>query len=162
MFAVHLAARLTRPLLPVHDVATAYGEDTPAFLRDRRPGGPQLAPLTRAAYFDVRPVLVASDNVPGVYAVALETARAMGWEVELEEAPSAFQAVVTTRLMRFRDDIVVRVKPDEAGGATRVDARSRSRMGQGDLGANGARLARYLARLRRDLAARQLVVSSRL
>jgi uncharacterized protein (DUF1499 family) len=63
--------------------------------------------------------------------------------------------------MGFRDDVVVRVAPDEAGGATRIDARSRSRTGLGDLGANGARLAAYLARVRRELAARELAVSSR-
>ena len=39
MFLLRLAAHVTRPLLPVHDVATAYDAHMPQFIDDRRPGG---------------------------------------------------------------------------------------------------------------------------
>ena len=45
----------------------------------------------------------------------------------------------------FKDDIVVRVRPEGAG--SRVDVRSMSRVGLSDLGANAARVRAFLARL---------------
>ena len=45
------------------------------------------------------------------------------------------------RIFRFRDDFVVRVRPD--GEATRVDMRSKSRVGKGDLGANAKRIEQF-------------------
>jgi hypothetical protein len=229
MFALRLVARAARPLLPIHDVSTAYdGPHLPQFIDDRRPGGwvgggaclrltlqpvpslplplpcsttqphpplsPQLVGAVKLLYFDVRPLVVESPDTVAVYAAALEAARAMGWEVAAEEAPTRFQAVATTRcgvggdasslplalstiragslrrnpnngntprLVGFKDDIAVRVSLDEAGARCRVDARSRSRVGQGDVGANGRRLAAYLGRLEAALAGRGLAVAAR-
>ena len=44
------------------------------------------------------------------------------------------------------DDVVVRVRPGAQGGSI-VDVRSRSRVGQSDLGANAARIRRLSAAL---------------
>ena len=44
-----------------------------------------------------------------------------------------------TRLFRFVDDVVIRVRPRGAGSV--VDLRSNSRVGGGDLGANAERIA---------------------
>ncbi|KAI8472714.1 MAG: hypothetical protein J3K34DRAFT_519582 [Monoraphidium minutum] len=150
-------ACVARALLPVHDVATAYEPGSlPEFIDDRRPGGPQLVGAVRRLYGNVRPVVVESGDTAAVYAAALEAARAQGWRITAEEAPSRLQALAETRLLRFKDDIAVTVRPDAAGGRTRVDARSRSRVGQGDMGANGARLAAYTGALRAALAAKGL------
>ena len=46
----------------------------------------------------------------------------------------------------FRDDVVIRVRP-EPGGGSRVDVRSVSRVGKGDVGTNAKRLRAFLARL---------------
>lgn len=64
--------------------------------------------------------------------------------------------------MKFKDDIVVTVTLGEGGGGARVDARSRSRLGQGDMGANGARLVAYFNRLAAALAAAGLGPVSKL
>ena len=43
----------------------------------------------------------------------------------------------------FRDDLVVRISADEGKG-TRVDVRSKSRVGMSDLGQNAKRIARFI------------------
>lgn len=82
-----------------------------------------------------------------VFTVALEIARSTPrWEVTTVDADDRrFEGVAVTRLFRFRDDFVVRVRP-EPGGAV-VDMRSRSRDGRGDLGANAARIRGFLDEL---------------
>ena len=47
----------------------------------------------------------------------------------------------------FVDDVVIRVEADGAG--SRIDMRSLSRQGVGDLGVNARRVRAYLAALRR-------------
>lgn len=57
----------------------------------------------------------------------------LGWHLEAVEGDSvAFVAV--TPLLRFRDDVSVRLKPAACG--TQLQVRSSSRVGKGDLGAN--------------------------
>jgi uncharacterized protein (DUF1499 family) len=59
------------------------------------------------------------------------------------------EATETSRIFHFSDDVVVRIRPNDGGGS-RVDIRSKSRDGQGDLGVNAARIRTILARLRND------------
>ena len=69
-----------------------------------------------------------------------------GWTIENQDPEHGLiHAVATSTLFRFRDDVVVRVRPD--GDGSRVDMRSRSRVGRGDLGANAARIRAFLAAL---------------
>ncbi len=51
------------------------------------------------------------------------------------------EATQTSRIFRFVDDICVRLRPD--GTATLIDVRSKSRVGQGDLGANAKRIRAF-------------------
>ncbi|MEK9866784.1 MAG: DUF1499 domain-containing protein, partial [Betaproteobacteria bacterium] len=53
------------------------------------------------------------------------------------------EAVDTTFLFGFRDDLVVRISAEEGKG-TRVDVRSKSRVGMSDLGQNAKRIARFI------------------
>lgn len=69
------------------------------------------------------------------------------WEVVRTDADThTLEAVATTAVLRFKDDVVIRLRDDPAG--TRVDMRSRSRLGKHDLGANADRIRAYFARLR--------------
>ena len=72
------------------------------------------------------------------------------WEaVHIDEDQTTLQALATTKLFHFRDDIVIRVRPDPKGA--RIDLRSRSRVGRGDMGANAARILAFQQRyLERD------------
>jgi uncharacterized protein (DUF1499 family) len=55
------------------------------------------------------------------------------------------EAVSESALFHFKDDVAIRVRPD--GGGSRVDMRSKSRDGKGDLGANEERIRRFLSEL---------------
>ena len=55
------------------------------------------------------------------------------------------EVVATTLWFGFKDDIVIRISP--SGSGSRVDMRSKSRVGRSDLGANAARIRAFLGRL---------------
>ncbi|MND03152.1 hypothetical protein D3C83_228380 [compost metagenome] len=67
-----------------------------------------------------------------------------------DRAAGRVEAIATTTLLRFKDDVVVRVR--DAAGGSRVDVRSKSRVGVGDLGTNARRIRRFLSALRADLS----------
>jgi uncharacterized protein (DUF1499 family) len=139
----------------IHDITTDP-DDPPAFeaLRSRRAGkwvsrpeydGPHAASEQRRAYPDIRPLAVGAPRAQ-VFDAALRAARGMGWEIVAPDVSTGrIEAIDTTRLMRFKDDIVIRLR--EEGARTRVDVRSKSRLGRGDLGTNARRIRRYLAAL---------------
>jgi len=81
-------------------------------------------------------------------------ARGLGWEIAAAvPGEGRLEATDTTRWFGFKDDIVVRVTPALDGG--RVDARSVSRVGRSDLGANAERIRAFLAALARPDGARR-------
>jgi uncharacterized protein (DUF1499 family) len=69
-----------------------------------------------------------------------------GWQIARED-PSAgrIEAVATTFWFGFKDDVVIRIAAD--GPGSRVDVRSKSRVGKGDLGTNAQRIRAYQRRL---------------
>ena len=76
----------------------------------------------------------------------------MGWTiVAADEAAGRIEASDRTFWFGFIDDIVVRVRPTDAG--SRIDVRSTSRVGVGDFGTNAARVRAYLAELDEQLNA---------
>jgi len=109
-----------------------------------------LPEVQAEAYPEIQPIEL-SIEADLVYRAALGTARDLGWKVGTEsERSMMFEATDTTFWFGFKDDVVVRVTALEEGG-TRVDARSVSRVGVSDLGANAARLEAFEARLRASL-----------
>jgi uncharacterized protein (DUF1499 family) len=137
----------------INDITTDLA-DPPAFASDPSGRGrdmaypPGFAPQVKAAYSDLQPIRVSSDPARAL-ALAEETAEELGWEVvSVDPAAGTLLARDTSRLFRFVDDIVVRVRPAEGGGAL-VDLRSKSRDGRGDLGANAARIRAFAAKLPR-------------
>jgi uncharacterized protein (DUF1499 family) len=159
LIAVVYAGSAGRGLPRINDISTDVS-DPPAFLPDtvsddpaRRDMAypPEFAAQVRSAYPDLAP-LDLSAPPSEVFAHALETARALGWHVTHESEPlGAFDATDSTRIFRFVDDITVRVRP--RGEGSRVDVRSKSRDGQGDLGANAKRIRVYTAALRERVGA---------
>ena len=145
---------------PIHDITTDP-DDPPRFeavvpLRAGAPnpleyGGPQLAATQRAAYPDVLPLAVDASQGT-VLAAARSVAMELGWEiVAVDQAQGLLEATATTFWFGFKDDVAVRVRPGESGGAL-VDVRSISRVGVGDLGANANRIRAFLTRLQAALA----------
>ena len=153
--AVPLDMRRTAESLPyIHDVTTNT-ERPPEFaalraVRERSPngaayGGPEVATQQKQGYPDIVPVLL---PVPPDRALARAeaAARALGWEiVAAAPAEGRLEATATTRWFGFKDDIVIRVSP--AGTGSRIDVRSESRLGEGDLGKNARRIRAYLRKL---------------
>jgi hypothetical protein len=82
---------------------------------------------------------------------ALEAALAsLGWAWRRDPASGAYHAVVVTPLWRFADDVTVRVT-GAAPGQSRLQVRSASRVGRGDLGANLRHLLELRAAVERRL-----------
>jgi uncharacterized protein (DUF1499 family) len=57
------------------------------------------------------------------------------------------EAVATSFWYGFKDDFIVRMTPED-GGPTRIDVRSKSRVGLSDLGANAARTRAFLEKMK--------------
>ena len=105
--------------------------------------GREVIARQRAAFPDIVPLQL---NMPPERAFerALAAARAMGWDlVASDPAGGRIEATDTTFWFGFKDDVVIRVLPQPTG--SRIDVRSVSRVGVGDLGANAARIRHYLA-----------------
>jgi len=146
---------------PIHDISTDL-DDPPRFVAvlPRRQGapnpaehaGPALAAQQRAGYPDLEPARF-SAPAERVFARAVDVARGLGWEiVAAAPAEGRLEATDRTRWFGFRDDVVVRVRPD--GAATRVDVRSVSRVGRSDLGTNARRIRGFVDALREQLTPR--------
>lgn len=108
-------------------------------------GGESVASLQREGYPDIKPIVL---SVPPAEAFKRvdQVATAMGWDV-VARAPAEgrLEAIDTTRWFGFHDDIVVRIKPDGTG--SRIDIRSKSRVGRSDLGVNAQRVREFTQRL---------------
>ena len=141
---------------PIHDITTDTTDPPPfvsalplrAAAKAANPpeyGGADVAAQQQRAFPDIQPLVVA---LPPQQAFdrALAQVRELGWEISgSAPAEGRIEAVDTTFFFGFKDDVVIRLRPSEGG--TRVDVRSKSRVGVGDLGANAARIRRLLAAL---------------
>lgn len=146
---------VARTVPAIHDISTDT-ENPPMFsaiapLRKHAPnsleyGGPAVAEQQRAAYPEVQPALL-TVSPARAFDRALAAARSMGWRiVDANPAQGRIEASDTTRWFGFQDDIVVRVTPVEGG--SRVDARSVSRVGRSDVGANARRVTAFITRVK--------------
>lgn len=99
------------------------------------------------AYGDLGPITV-DGPVPEVTAAAVRLARESGWEIAgSDPANGHVEATASVSYIRFRDDVVIRIVPVGDGNQSRVDMRSVSRVGVGDLGVNARRIRDFLQRL---------------
>jgi uncharacterized protein (DUF1499 family) len=106
------------------------------------------AALQRAAFPDIEPVLLPAPPVEAFKRVE-RVAASLGWEIVARvPADGRVEAVVTSPWFGFRDDVVIRVRPQGTG--SRVDIRSKSRNGEADLGGNVDRVRTFLARLKSE------------
>lgn len=141
---------------PIHDITTDP-DNPPAFvailpLRTGAANPPEYAggdvtAQQRRAYPDIQPLTL---NLP--VAQAFDRVRAavreLGWNVVASDREAGrIEAVDSTFWFGFKDDVVIRVR-EAAAGSTRIDVRSKSRVGVGDLGTNARRVRTLLDRLR--------------
>lgn len=103
--------------------------------------------IHREDYGDVRTVRI-NQPVVDVIAKAERLAKIRGWDIAVADpVEGRLEATATTTFFRFKDDIVLRVKPTEDGNGSVVDMRSVSRVGVSDLGVNAKRVRAFLADL---------------
>jgi uncharacterized protein (DUF1499 family) len=104
---------------------------------------PEFAAEAQTCCADLRPARLPAPPAEA-FARAKRAAESMGnWEVTVADASSGrIEAVATTTVFGFRDDIAIRVRPD--GSGSRIDMRSKSRDGKGDMGANADRIRAYV------------------
>lgn len=116
---------------PINDITTETGNASKA---------------QRDAYPDIQPITLA-EPPQKAFERALAAAQAMGWEIVARDpAAGRIEAVDTTFWFGFKDDVVVRVAAAPAGGS-RIDVRSKSRVGRGDAGTNARRIRGFRERL---------------
>jgi uncharacterized protein (DUF1499 family) len=139
---------------PINDIATDTA-NPPAFVAvvPLRAGSPvptdypgaDVAAKQLSAYPDIRPVELPLPPA-AAFARALDVAKAFGWEIAAADAQGGrIEATATTPWFGFRDDVVIRVTPTASG--SRIDIRSLSRVGRGDLGTNAKRVRAFLAKI---------------
>lgn len=104
--------------------------------------GEEVAKQQREGYPDIE-TLVLDTPADETFRKALAAAEEMGLEiVAAEPAEGRIEATATTLWFGFKDDVVIRVTADGAG--SRLDMRSKSRVGRSDVGANAARIRRFI------------------
>lgn len=157
---------------PGHDVSTDVGDPpmpSAALLKIR---GPDANPIERDPradpgrgrpevenWTDDRVLRAAADRCPGARTVRLPVPPAQAYgqakaaaeaadAAPLTDAPEAgvLEAVQESFWFEFKDDVLIRVRPEGTG--SRIDVRSVSRVGGSDLGANCARVTRIVEQLR--------------
>lgn len=112
------------------------------------PGG-ETAETQRRRYPAVR-TLEFDAEAGEIFAAALSLVQRNGWRLVESIQPAAnrdghIEAVASTPLMGFREDIAIRVR--RSGNMVRVDMRSASRYGSRDFGTNARRIEAFLAQL---------------
>ena len=106
-----------------------------------------FAEFQRRSYPNLRPLELALPPTQA-FGRAVEAAKVHDWEITvLDERAGRIEAVATTRWFGFKDDVVIRITP--AGTGSRVDMRSKSRVGRSDVGTNARRIEEFLARMER-------------
>lgn len=142
----------------IHDITTDI-ENPPAFVAVaalRNEGdhpvaydGQEIGSQQRQAYPDITTQILVVDK-DKVFAAAEKTVRQMKLEVvEANAAEGRIEATHTSLFYGFKDDMVVRIVADGIG--SRVDVRSKSRVGRSDLGQNAKRIRTFVRMLQANL-----------
>jgi uncharacterized protein (DUF1499 family) len=137
---------------PIHDITTDT-DNPPEFTmaEQQRGAGANALEINletvsqqQKAYLDLQTIL--SDlSLDEAFDRAVQVANAMGWEIYHQDRNAGvIEAVDTTAIMAFQDDIVIRVRSNAQG--TLLDLRSVSRVGVGDIGANAKRIRAFQQR----------------
>jgi uncharacterized protein (DUF1499 family) len=148
--------RMTANSVPaIHDISTDLS-NPPQFVRVaalRKPDdhpvaydGPAVGEQQRKAYPDLAPLVLKAPR-DKAFAAAQGALASMGLEVvEADAAQGRIEATATSLLFGFKDDVVVRIADDANG--TKVDVRSKSRVGRNDFGMNAKRIRAFQAKLK--------------
>jgi hypothetical protein len=155
-YPAYLAVQYRR-LPPIHDITTDP-IDPPRFealarLRSGDGANPAVyaglysAEQQRVAYPDIETVELEL-SAPRAYDVTLQLVKKRKWLIIVDSPPQPprqigrIEAIARTPIMGFREDVSIRVSPDDED--SRVDIRSASRYFESDLGSNAARVRKLM------------------
>jgi uncharacterized protein (DUF1499 family) len=146
--------RMTANAVPsIHDITTDTA-NPPQFVKVAAVRKPDDHPVAydnvgeqqRKAYPDLAPLVLKAPR-DKVFAAAQGALASMGLElVEADPAQGRIEATATSMLFGFKDDVVVRIADDPNG--TKVDVRSKSRVGRNDFGMNAKRIRAFQEKLK--------------
>jgi len=139
----------------IHDVTTDP-EDAPEFVVTKTLraadanrldyGGEEIAAQQRQAFPDLQPIMTEL-ALKAAQARCLDAIDELGWTLTGSGSETGhIEAYETSPLFGFIDDVVIRIRPD--GENTRIDIRSASRVGMGDLGENAMRIRRFIKKFK--------------
>lgn len=135
----------------INDITTSV-DDPPVFVagaeanpgRDMAYPGPSFTEQQQKAYPDLATAVL--EDAPDIAFDKVRAALAAMPRMQIigeDRATGRIEATETSALFHFKDDVVVRILPFQDGGS-RIDVRSKSRDGQGDLGVNANRIRTLL------------------
>lgn len=146
-----LAMRNSSGTAVIHDISTDLVQP-PEFVAGVIERGEDSNSLQRSEddfriqqeiYSQIQPI-ISPLSTDDAFKKAVQASQQLGWEVYAEVPNEGrIEAVDTTFWFGFKDDIVIRVQAEKAG--SRIDLRSVSRVGRGDLGANAKRIELFIA-----------------
>lgn len=111
--------------------------------------GAEIASEQQAAYPDIKPIFIEL-NPQQAFAIAEKVVRQLKWDITMvNENSGVIEASQTSSWFGFTDDVVIRVESQDQGGS-RVDIRSVSRVGVSDIGANAARINKFITLFNQD------------
>lgn len=144
---------------PIHDITTDL-ENPPAFdamvrLRENAPNPPEYAgEETRnaqiEAYPDLEPLFLNIDMQVAMDG-AVELILQRDWDVvAINRKEGRIEATEKLAWFGFKDDVVLRFTR-EGDNETRIDMRSKSRIGRSDVGVNAKRIKQFLSDLKQSM-----------
>ena len=147
---------------PIHDISTDLN-NPPQFLL----AADDRHPKDHSVLYDVANVEPQQQGYPSLKLLSLQASeqaviaaveavvKQLGWQQlgVSQQANWQLEAVSTTPLFGFKDDVVIRVTSRQFGGqsVTEVAIRSAARVGQSDLGANAKRIGDFYTALQTEL-----------
>lgn len=148
-------ARHAGDVPPIHDITTNTSNPPQfsavlALRKNARNspvyGGAAVAAQQHEAYPDIKPIIL---NVPPAtaFSAAVAIAGQDGWKIAAQNADTGhIEATDTTLWFGFKDDVVIRIRPQGQGSL--IDIRSASRIGKSDIGKNAARVREFTRQIR--------------
>ncbi len=138
----------------INDITTSL-DDPPAFVKalESNPGRDMRYPADyveqhQKGYPDLAALVI--EDSPDAAFDKVHTALAGMPRMAITDenrAEGRIEATETSALFHFKDDVVVRIRPFQDGGS-RIDVRSKSRDGKGDMGVNAKRIRTLLGLVR--------------
>ena len=136
---------------PIHDISTdtinppqflTLKEDRDGARNTLVYGGPKIAAQQIEAFPDILPI-ISTLSPDDAYSKALSVGKTMGWKI-IGENPAVrrYEGTAKTPFFKFVDDTVVVVSETPTG--SRIDIRSVSRIGRGDIGVNAKRIREFI------------------